>query len=158
MTNIVLAQEITYPRKQDKSIVRVSGFYNGCGKIFDDKNYLIPTDAKSVIAPTVEDILQAEQMVNEKFTDLVKSDERLKVLTGKTYKKEYSEFYRQYVALINSEGDKVVFIHLIKCCKANIRKCFPDWEKVLGNPLDEDPCTVTTTYVANLSKKAISVY
>jgi hypothetical protein len=155
-----LAQEVVYPYKKDKSIVRVKEFYNGYGKIFDLKpnNNLLPTYTKSTFLVGTGDILFAEKLMSEKFTDLVKSDERLKALIGKTYKQEYSNFYRQYVGLINNEGEKMVYIHVIKCCKKSIRKCFPDWEKVLGNPLDEDPCTITNSYVVNLSQKTISAY
>ena len=155
----VLAQEITYPDRKDRSIIKVKEFYSGCGKIFDiEQDNLLPLHTKSTFLLEGKDILFAENLMTEKFTELVKSDERLKVLTGKTYKKEYYEFYRQYVGLINSEGDKMVFIHYIKCCKKNINKCFPDWQKQLSSPLDEDPCTITGSYVVNLTQKTISVY
>jgi hypothetical protein len=158
VTTHVLAQQLTYPNKKDKSLVRVSAFYHGYGKIFDIKeNNLLPANTRNTVQPGAGDILSAEKLMVENFTSLVESDERVKSLRGKSYRQEYSGFYRQYVGLINHEGDKMVFIHLIKCCKANIRKCFPDWKKELGNPLDEDPCTITMSYVVNLTQKTIAL-
>jgi hypothetical protein len=159
VTTYALAQELTYPNKKDKSIVRISEFYNGCGKIFDIKqDNLLPIYTKNTVLLGPEDILSAEKLMDEKFMSLVKSDARVQSLNGKSYKTMYSDFYRQYVGLINNEGERMVFIHLIKCCKANIRKCFPEWEKALGNPLDEDPCTITGSYVVNLTQKTVSLY
>lgn len=159
VTTKALAQELTYPNKKDKSIVRVGHFYNGYGKNFDIKqDNLLPTYTKSTVLLDADDILSAEKLIAEKFIDLANSDARIKSLNGKSYREEYSDFYRQYVGLINNEGDKMVFIHLIKCCKCNIRKCFPEWKKVLGNPLDDDPCTITNSYVVNLTQKTISMY
>ncbi|HEY8937362.1 MAG TPA: hypothetical protein VIM65_19185 [Cyclobacteriaceae bacterium] len=156
--SVTAVAQITYPQKKDKSVIRVNEFYSGCGKIFsDNKHYLVQSNAKSV-TPTEEDILQAERLMNEKFSDLVKSDETLKTLQGKTYKDEYYKFYRQYVEVIDNEGHRIVLINYIKCCKRRIKKCFPDWKKELCTPLDEDPCTATISYSVNLSQQTISVY
>jgi|GEM_PF-3440790 len=152
------AQNISYPNKKDKTIVRMKSFFAGYGKIMNNENYLVLSTAKAIITPSADDVHAAEQLMNDKFADLIGTDERLKILKSKSYKDEYYEFYRQYVGLINDQDEKVVIIHLIRCCKGNIQKCFPNWKKELGSPLDEDPCTITCTYVANLSRKIISVY
>jgi len=152
------AQKLIYPHKKDRNLVRIKEFYHGYGKIFDIKaDNLLPASTRNTVQPGAEDILSAEKLMLENFTALIQSDERVKSLRGKSYRETYWDFYRQYVGLINNDGDRMVFIHLIKCCKANIRKCFPEWQTDLGNPLDDDPCTITMSYVVNLTKKTIAL-
>jgi hypothetical protein len=154
----VRGQQVTYPIKNDHSIVQIKEFYKGCGKIFSGQNFLIPQNARSVIVPSTEEILLAEHIMDSSFVELVKSTEALTRLQGLAYKVAYVDFYRQYTGFVDINNERIVAIPLIKCCKGKLKRCFPDWKSMLGNPLDEDPCTVTTTYVANLSKKTISVY
>ncbi len=152
-----VAQQITYPRKQNKSIVRIPELYDSYGKIFSNKNFLIPFDAQRIVTPTPEDVCLSELLMSKEFNALVKRDDRLKALGGKTYKEYYRHYYRQYVCFIDKFGDRVIAIHYIRCCRKRIKSCFPNWKEELGNPLDEDPCTITNTFLVNVTHNAVSL-
>ena len=154
----VIAQGITYPVKSDSSIIKIREFYNGCGKIFNvRKSYLFPPNIKEVFIPTGLEILLAENLMAENYNNLVKSDERVKILIGTNYKENYYKYYRQYAGIIDSSGNKVIFIQLFKCCKNNIKTCFPLWEKEFITSLGEDPCSVTIRFIANIKQKKIGI-
>lgn len=154
----VSAQEVIYPVKHDSSIIKIKEYYNSCGKIYNIKNnYLFPSDTKEIFIPTGQELLSAEQLMNENYTALIKSDDRVKALIGTDYKQYYYKFYRQYVGIIDSAGNKKIFIQLFKCCKKKIDKCFPNWKNELISPLDEDPCTTSLRFIVNLTQKKISL-
>jgi len=154
----VSGQRVVNPIKGDQSIVQITDFYKGYGKIFNERSFLIPAEAKSVVTLTAKDVLLAEEILDSSFVDLTKSIESLTALRGEMYKEVYAEFYRQYVAYSDANDEIVVAVHLIKCCKGKIKKCFPDWKQALGSPLDEDPCTITFTYLINLNRKKVLSY
>jgi hypothetical protein len=153
------AQGVKYPNKGDSTIIKIKEFYNGCGKIFNEDKIgiLSALKGKSIFQPTATDLILAEQIMSEKYSDLIKSDERAKSLIGTEYKSNYYNSYRQYIGIINSSGNKIIFIQLLKCCKKNINKCFPDW-KVEFPPMDEDICTITIAFTVNLEERTIALY
>lgn len=148
-------QAVSYPDKNDSSIIRIKEYYSSCGKIFtkDETNFLSSLNGKNFFKPGVQDILLAEQLMTEKYSSAIGSDERAKSLVGTEYKERYYKYYRQYVGIVNTSGDKVIFIQLFKCCKKNISKCFPNWKKELVTPLDEDRCTITIAFIVNLTDR-----
>jgi hypothetical protein len=154
----VYGQQVTYPIKGDHSIVQIKEFYKECGKIFSRQNFLIPQNAGPVIVPSTEEILLAELIMDSSFVELVKSTEALTRLQGLVYKVAYVDFYRQYAGFSDINNERIVAIHLIKCCKGKLKRCFPNWKLMLGNPLDEDPCTITSTYMVNLDNRKVLDY
>jgi hypothetical protein len=152
-------QEVKYPIKNDSSIVKIKEYYTGYGKVFNENKsgILSSLKGKSIFNPNAEDLLLAEKLMTEKYTDLIKSDERAKSLINTEYSQHYYKFYRQYIGIINNLGDKVIFIQLLKCCKKKIKKCFPDWKQELP-PMDEDMCTITIAFTVNLTQRTIALY
>jgi hypothetical protein len=154
----VCGQQISYPIKGDHSIVQIKEFYKGYGKIFSGQNFLIPQNARSVIVPLTGEILLAEHIMDNSFVELVNATEALTRFQGLEYKMAYADFYRQYAGFSDINNERIVAIHLIKCCKGRIKRCFPNWMSMLGNPLDEDPCTITLTYLVNLDNMKVLDY
>lgn len=159
LTAGTLAQDLTHPNRKDRSIVQIKKYYTGLGKIMDIKSHaLFPSYAKTTAPLNDEEVLLAEKLMADKFASVTELDERMHSLVGKSYKEVYAGFYRQYVGLINNRSEKLVYLNLIRCCKQNIKKCFPEWQTDLPTPLHEDPCKATGPYVVNLTQKTISLY
>jgi hypothetical protein len=86
----VCSQDVNYPDKNDSSFIKIKEYYRGRGKIYSLRNNNpLPSYTKDIFTPTAIEILSAEQLMNEKYSDLVKSDERAKSLLGTTYKQYY---------------------------------------------------------------------
>jgi hypothetical protein len=158
--NLYAQNVVVYPNKKDSSIIKVKEYYKGCGKIFDStmKNLLSTLNGKYSFTPDAKEILMTEQLIEKDYEELLQIDVRAKSLIGTRYKQYYYEYYRQYAGAVNNAGEKVIFIQLFSCCKKNIGKCYPDWKKELVSPLDENVCTITITFIVNLSQKKISLY
>src|SRR4051812_41688460 len=90
-TENLSAQAINYPVKNDSSIVRIKEYYKGCGKVFSENksNVVLSLKSKRTFKPSADDLILAEQLMTEKYADLIKSDERAKSLVGTEYKQHY---------------------------------------------------------------------
>jgi hypothetical protein len=157
-TNLI-GQTVSFPFKNDSSLIRIREYYSNYGKIFNNEQNAVLSSIKikDNFKPSVEDIIMAEKLMEKKYSDLIKSDERTKSLIGTEYKGHYNKFYRQYIGIEDDIGDKIIFIQLFKCCKKNINKCFPDWKEKLINQLDEDICTITIAFIVNLTQRKITI-
>lgn len=158
-TSKASSQEVVYPEKNDSSFIKIKEYYKGCGKIIFKlrNNNLLPLGTKDIFIPTAIELLSAEQLMNENYSKLIESDDRVKAFIGTDYKQHYYKFYRQYVGIIDSAGNKQIFIQLFTCCRKRINKCFPNWENELISPLDEDPCITSIRFIVNLTQKKIAL-
>jgi hypothetical protein len=150
------AQQILYPDANDSTIIKMQDYYDGYGKIYNrTSRNVLPSCAASVFAPTGQELLSAERLMIKGYEGLLKSDDRLKSLRGTKYKEHYYKYYRQYVGFIDTSGEKVIFIQLIKCCNGKLKKCFPEWKMGIVSNLSEDLCRITMNFLVNLSQGKI---
>jgi hypothetical protein len=156
-TGIAVSQVVTF-LKSDSSIVRIKSYYKVHGKIFlYEKNYRISiseNNIKSSFKPSSQDLLLTEQLMDENYNRVMKNDPKVKFFRVVNYKQHFFNYYRQYVAFITRNNDKIITIFLFTCCKRNIRKCFPNWENDIL-PLTEGQCSIQTWFEVNLTQHCV---
>lgn len=79
---------------------------NSIGEVFK-YNFKTNEIDKSLerFTPTIEEINQAELILNKDFLNKIKSE-----IEGKFIRKNLNDYKRQYLGYIDSNGDKIVFI------------------------------------------------
>lgn len=143
---------------KDKEVVFIRSYYRGYGKVFNtsQNTMLDHLHIGHSFLPTDQDVLLTEQLMQREYLKLVQTDSRLKG-SPSDFRKSFYGYYRQYYGIVTKSGEKVVFLMLFKCCKSNIRHCFPTWKDELVSPLREDACSVTSWFDVNLTKEQISL-
>jgi len=115
----------------------------------DFKGAIIPADYKinfnknqlaQRFTPSKEDIIQAEIALTENYNKTMKKDPRVhrfkKIKNVRSYFKDY---VRQYLGYINEEGEKIIWIHLVRFEKLQkeIGNIQLDWKSNIINGLGD---------------------
>lgn len=148
----------TVGHTKEKDVVFIKGLYKGYGKVFNttQNTMLEHLHIDHGFLPTDQDILLTEQLMQQGYPELVQTDSRLKG-SPTDFRGSFYDYYRQYCGIVTKTGERVVFLMLFKCCKSNIRHCFPSWKDGLVTPLREDTCSIISWFDVNLTKNRISL-
>lgn len=133
-------------------------YYSGKGVIIKNEPFFLTSKLryKRSYNPTDSDLIIAEKVLSGNFIGLVNKLNGNQTLDPTKDKNLYKDWYRQYFAYTDNNGDKMILIGLLKCCH-NIKKCYPDWQDQIVLKFDENPCTVDARYLINLSKNTIAI-
>ena len=104
---------ITDTAKQFK-VVQLPNYYKEKGIIFS-KDYTVGIDMRNKkyrYTPTMDDISKAEEIFNKQYNQLQK--------TNVDTKKFFCHWVRQYVGLVDSNGNKNIIVQLIKIGRAHV--------------------------------------
>ena len=118
------AQEITKVASQKFTVVFLPEFYKEKGIIFDN-DYVVGIemhDMQSRFTPSTNDITKAERIFIDKYNEVQKAN-----VDTKSY---FSHWVRQYVGLIDSNGNKNIIVQFIDNTKKRklVRKLGKNWE------------------------------
>lgn len=134
------------------NMVYLPDYYKEKGVIFN-KDYVVGIDMKQLqsrYTPTKEDVTKAEEIFNKKYNELQKKNVDTK--------KFFCHWVRQYVGLIDSNGNKNIIVQLIdntKPRKIN-RLLGKDWEDVFIIMLADSFYKVSTRFRINIDTDDMS--
>ncbi|HSZ33164.1 MAG TPA: hypothetical protein VK772_07625 [Puia sp.] len=89
------------------NVVHLPNYYKEVGVIFN-KNYAVGIEMsnfQSRYTPIIDDVTKAEEIFNRKYNEVQKTNVDTKVF--------FSRWVRQYVGLIDSNGNKNIIVQLI---------------------------------------------
>ena len=150
------SQMVTYPNKKDTTIVQIPGLYQGKGKILADLQSSAVTDfeEREPYFPTIQDIIKCENILQANYSTVMKLAKAEPVV----YNLNLREPYRQYITFKDSAGNKKVLVLLFSCCKGNIKKCFPNWDKLSVFTLHSDACSLVYSFLTDLNTGSMILY
>lgn len=134
------------------TVINLPEYFKEMGVIFS-KDYVIGIEMQnfqSRYTPTKDDIVKAEKILGEKYNEI-----RTKNIDAKAF---FCHWVRQYVGLIDINGNKNVIVQLIdnkKPRKIN-RLLGKEWEFDFVTMLSDDFYRVSTRFRINLDTRGIS--
>jgi len=141
------------------TIIRLPEFYKGYGVIFSE-NYIPPVNMDDIIGrytPSISEIRIAEEVLCENFNNLFMTNPQYINFTPiNNVKRHFKHWNRQYLAYIEKNGDKIIWIQLLNFSnKREEREGFTDWKKEFifgfGDFYEEN----TRIHGVNLTKKIL---
>ncbi|QMU66223.1 MAG: hypothetical protein GKR88_19375 [Flavobacteriaceae bacterium] len=133
-------------------IISLSSYFKGKGVIFEKeyKSLIDIKDYEKSFTPSLEEI----KIVENLFLKKIESKRKIK----KTPKKEFYNYYRQYLGYINSNQEKVIMVNMLNFNKkSKAKRMFENWDKdyVLGfGEFYEENQFI---YTINLLKKTLQI-
>lgn len=108
------------------NVIHLPNYYKEPGIIFN-KDYVVGIDMKQLksrYTPTIDDIIKAEEILSKKYNEVQK--------TNVDTKNFFCRWVRQYIGLIDSNGNKNIIVQLIDNTKPRkINKLLgKNWEDV----------------------------
>ena len=118
------AQEHTGAASHKFTVISLPKFYKEKGVIFDS-DYSVGIEMHGMrgrFTPSISDITKAERAFSDRYNEVQKAN-----VDTKSY---FSHWVRQYVGLIDSNGNKNIIVQLIDNTKKRklIRKLGKNWE------------------------------
>lgn len=105
-------------------------YYKGKGVIFP-KSYtpsVAPEGVYGRFTPSLEIVQQAERILVSQYNKLLSSFENFEKVDD--VQKEFKNYNRQYLGLIDSIGNKIILVHLMNFSNRNkSKKYFKNWDK-----------------------------
>lgn len=128
------------------NIVYLPNYYKAKGIIFS-KDYKVGIEMKSKkyrYIPTKEDLIKAEEIFNKQYNQLQK--------TNVDTKKIFCHWVRQYVGVVDSNGNKNIIVQLINNSKPRKIKHLlgKDWERIFIIMLADSFYSVSTRFKINI--------
>lgn len=128
------------------NVVRLPDYYKVPGVIFG-KDYVVGIDMKQLqsrYTPTLADITKVEETFNKKYNELQKTNVDTKAF--------FCRWVRQYVGLIDSNGNKNIIVQLINNTKPRKinRLLGKDWESIFIIMLADSFYKVSTRFRINI--------
>lgn len=153
---------VSHPFENDQSIVRLSEFYNGYGKVFKnfneadgDDNYPLPKDYLKDLLLTDQLLIRIENIWMEDVNNFYSTIPGKKIII-KNPKKYFRHYYRQYVGYVNVTGDSIVVVNLLNFKnKIKAKKLFYDWKYYLNDGVGGSYEKNRDVFVLNLNKNCI---
>lgn len=133
-------------------IIHLPTYYKEEGVIFR-KDYVVGIEmrnSQSRYTPTKDDITKAEEIFNDKYNEMGKTDIDTK--------KNFCHWIRQYVGLIDSNGNKNIIVQLIDNTKPKkINQLLgKNWETVFVLMLSDNFYAVSKRFKINIDAGDIS--
>lgn len=146
------AQSTNIDRSHDYTVIHLPAYYKEKGVIFS-KDYLVGIEMRKLqsrYTPTKEDIIRAEKIFSNKYNEVQKSN-----VDTKTF---FCLWVRQYVGLIDINGNKNIIVQLIdntRPRKVN-RLLGKNWETVFVIMLSDDFYKISTRFRINIDTGEMS--
>lgn len=155
-------KQVSYPFKNDHSIVSLHEYYNGYGKVFknfneadNDENYPLPSDYFKDLLLTEQLLIRIENIWMEDVNNYYSTIPGEKIII-KNPKKYFKHYYRQYVGYVNLNGDSIVVVNLLNFKnKLKAKKYFDDWKYYFNDGMGGFYEKNRTSFVLNLNKNCI---
>lgn len=134
------------------TVIRLPAYYKEKGVIFS-KDYLVGIEMRKLqsrYTPTKEDIIRAEKIFSDKYNEIQKSN-----VDTKTF---FCAWVRQYVGLIDTNGNKNIIVQLIDNArprKVN-RLLGKNWETVFIIMLSDSFYSISKRFRINIDTGEMS--
>lgn len=134
------------------TVIHLPAYYKEEGVIFS-KDYVVGIEMRELqsrYTPTKEDVIKAEKILNEKYNEIRNTN-----IDTKTF---FCHWVRQYVGLIDINGNKNIIVQLIdntRPRKVN-RLLGKNWETVFVIMLSDDFYKISTRFRINIYTGEIS--
>jgi hypothetical protein len=134
-------------------IISLPNYYKGKGVIFNkDYKSLLKIDNYS---KSFTPLLKEVSIVEDVFLNQIKTKKSFK----KSVKKEFCNYYRQYLGYINKNNEKIIVVNMLNFRrKSKAKKNFEDWDKEFILGFGEFYEENQFLYKVNLSKKDLQLW
>ncbi|ATL49593.1 hypothetical protein COR50_21780 [Chitinophaga caeni] len=108
------AQDSSLDSSHQFTVIHLPAYYNEKGVVFN-KDYVVGIEMRNLqsrYTPTKDDIIKAEKIFNNKYNEIRKTN-----VDTKTF---FCRWVRQYVGLIDNNGNKNIIVQLVDNTKPRI--------------------------------------
>jgi hypothetical protein len=146
------AQDNNIDTSHQFTVVHLPDYYKEQGVIFA-KDYLVGIEMRNLqsrYTPTRDDIINAEKIFNDKYNEIQKAN-----VDTKTF---FCHWVRQYVGLIDINGNKNIVVQLVNNTKPRKinRLLGKNWETAFVIMLSDDFYRVSARFRVNIDTAEIS--